>query len=334
MWGNDIILLNVNCKYVQKVLIFIILHHTTLELTVFKLKFIQEIFSRKINRYYLFCLEIRLMNNIKIIIATHKFYKMPKDNIYLPVHVGAEGKTDEKGNPLDLGYVKDNTGENISQKNPSFCELTGFYWAWKNLDADFLGLAHYRRHFSFKKKSKNPFDNILTSREAKYLTSKYSVIVPKKRKYYIETLYSHYAHTHYAEHLDETRKIIKKLYPDYLHSYDVVVNRTYGYMFNMMIMKKELFSDYCEWLFTILFELEKRMKHKKEELSAFQGRFYGRVSEIIFNVWLEYNIENGKISPSEIKEVPYIYTEKINWKNKIFSFIKAKFGHKKYEGSF
>lgn len=52
---------------------------------------------------------------------------MPEDSLYLPLHVGAEGKIDENGNPLDLGYVKDNTGDNISSRNPSFCELTGAF---------------------------------------------------------------------------------------------------------------------------------------------------------------------------------------------------------------
>ena len=84
---------------------------------------------------------------VKIIVATHKKYEMPQDAMYLPLHVGAEGKTDQNGNPLDLGYQKDNTGENISNKNAAYCELTGLYWAWKNLDTDYTGLAHYRRHF-------------------------------------------------------------------------------------------------------------------------------------------------------------------------------------------
>ena len=66
---------------------------------------------------------------------------MPESNMYMPVHVGSEGKQ-------DLGYTKDNTGENISTKNPYFCELTGLYWAWKNLNNEYIGLAHYRRHFS------------------------------------------------------------------------------------------------------------------------------------------------------------------------------------------
>ena len=82
-----------------------------------------------------------------IVVATHKKYRMPKDPLYLPVHVGAEGKKDAKGNPLDFGYQKDNEGDNISIKNPRYCELTGIYWAWKNLDSDYIGLVHYRRYF-------------------------------------------------------------------------------------------------------------------------------------------------------------------------------------------
>ena len=76
--------------------------------------------------------------DIKIIVATHKKYWMPSDDIYLPVHVGKKGKT-------DLGYQGDDTGDNISDKNTNYCELTGLYWAWKNLKADYKGLAHYRR---------------------------------------------------------------------------------------------------------------------------------------------------------------------------------------------
>lgn len=268
------------------------------------------------------------MDKVKIIVAVHKNYQMPSDRMYLPLHVGAEGKE------LDLGYQKDNTGTHISEKNSSFCELTGAYWLWYNVEAKYKGLVHYRRHFSYQRKGKDPFGNILTSAELDELLPKYSVFVPRKRKYYIETLYSHYDHTHYASHLDETRRIIEELYPDYLESYDKTVNRTYGYMFNMMIMKSELFNAYCEWLFSILFELEKRIDHQNQELSAFQGRFYGRVSEIIFNAWLDKQITDGKINLAEIKELSYVYTEKINWNRKVISFVQAKFGHKKYEGSF
>ena len=267
---------------------------------------------------------------VKIIIATHKKYRMPDDSMYLPLHVGAEGKKDENGNPLDLGYEKDNTGDNISLKNPNYCELTGLYWAWKNLEVDFIGLAHYRRHFG--RKGREPFEGILTYKQLKPLLSKYKVFVPTKRRYYIETLYSHYKHTHYAEQLDLTRKIISEKYPDYIESYDEVIKHTYGYMFNMCIMQKKYFDAYCRWLFDILFELEQRIGTL--ELSDFQGRFYGRVSEIIFNVWLSRQIKSGILKRSEIKELSYKHIEKINWYKKGTAFLRAKFFNRKYEGSF
>lgn len=260
---------------------------------------------------------------VKVIIATHKKYQMPTDKMYIPLHVGAEGKK-------DLGYMKDNTGENISDLNSSFCELTGLYWAWKNVDADYIGLAHYRRHFSLK--NKRGFENVLKYSELKPFLGKIKIFVPKKRRYYIETLYSHYEHTHYANHLNLTREIIKEMYPAYSKSYDKILNRSYGYMFNMMIMDKELLNDYCTWLFDILFELQKRVK--QQDLSAFQGRFYGRVSEIIFNVWLDYQLNTGVLRADEIKEIGCIHMEKINWWKKGTAFLKAKFFGKKYEGSF
>lgn len=269
--------------------------------------------------------------SIKVIIATHKKYRMPNDIMYIPLHVGAEGKNDKDGRPLDLGYIKDNTGKNISKLNSSFCELTGLYWAWKNLDADYIGLVHYRRHFSMKK-AKDLWSSILIYEQIAPYLGKIRIFVPKKRKYYIETLYSHYKHTHYSNQLNETRKVIKEMYPKYLDSYDQIIRHKYGYMFNMMIMERELLNDYCIWLFNILFEVGKRVD--MTELSAFQGRYYGRISEIIFNVWLDQKIKSGELKKEQLMEISYIHMEKINWWKKGTAFLEAKFLGKKYEGSF
>lgn len=257
-------------------------------------------------------------NNIKVIIATHKKYDMPKDEMYVPLHVGAEGKE-------DLGYIKDNTGDNISTKNPYFCELTGVYWTWKNLDADYIGLAHYRRHFCLKKKSKNKFDNVLTLNETSKILKNTDVILPKKRKYYIENLYSHYDHTMYVEPLDITGKIIEEKYPEYSQYFEKLHKRTSAHMFNMFIMKKDIFDGYCSWLFDILFELEKRVDVSKYD--SFHSRFYGRISELLLDVYLQKN----NIS---YKEVGFIYMEKIDKIAKVKGFLSAKFGGKKYGKSF
>ena len=259
------------------------------------------------------------MKKIKVIVATHKEYDMPKDKMYLPLQVGAEGKE-------SLGYKRDDTGDNISLKNPNFCELTGLYWAWKNLKEDYIGLSHYRRHFSSKVINKNDLINsILTLEEADEIFNSTDIIVPNLREYYIENLYSHYANTLYVEPLDITGEIIKEKYPEYLEEFNKLKTRTSAHMFNMFIMKKDKLDEYCTWLFDILFELENRVDNTKYD--AFHARFYGRVSELLLDVWLntkEYSY----------KEVKVISMEKVNWLKKGTSFLKAKFLGKKYGKSF
>lgn len=70
------------------------------------------------------------------------------------------------------------------------------------------------------------------------------------------------------------------------------------------------------------------------ELSDYQGRYYGRISEIIFNVWLDKKITYGELKQEQIMEIPYIHMEKVNWWRKGKAFLEAKFLGKKYEGSF
>ncbi len=256
------------------------------------------------------------MKNIKILIATHKEYDMPNDKIYLPIFVGSNGKD----SPTD--YQRDDEGINISYKNKNYCELTGLYWAWQNLNSDYIGLAHYRRHFAKKLKYNK---SIAQSEDFENVIEKDIIIVPKKRKYYIETLYSHYSHSHYEEHLIETRKIIEELYPQYLKSYDKVMKKRSGYMFNMFVMSKENLDQYCKWLFTILANLEKSVEIEKYD--DFQGRLFGRVSELLFNVWIDKN-------EKKVVELPWMYTEKINKISKIISFLQAKFINKRFKNSF
>ena len=251
-------------------------------------------------------------NKAKIVIATHKKYQMPDDELYLPLHVGAEGKS-------DLGYVKDNTGDNISLKNPYFCELTGLYWAWKNLDNEYIGLAHKKIN------KKDLFHSVITNDEINDYLEKTDVIVPKMRNYYIETLYSHYDHTMYVEPLNITGEIIKEKFPQYFDEFSRLKKRKKAHMFNMFVMKKEKLDEYCSWLFDILFELEKRVDNSKYD--SFHARFYGRVSELLLDVWLNTNNYS-------YKEIRVISMEKVDWLKKGTSFLKAKFTGKKYGKSF
>jgi len=262
------------------------------------------------------------LKDIKIIVATHKKYQMPKENMYLPLHVGSEGK--EK-----IGYQQDNKGENISTKNPYYSELTGLYWAWKNVNAEYIGLVHYRRYFSTKKvipkKEEEKFRIILTKEEIEKRLEKNDIILPKKRNYFIETVYSHYEHTMHIEPFIETGKIIREKYPEYYQEFENLKKTTQMHAFNMFIMKKEYLDKYCEWLFDILFELEERIDIS--QYNAFHARLFGRISERLLDVWIKTN--NLKYD-----EIKVIDMQNINWFNKIKSFLVAKFMKKKYEKSF
>ena len=251
--------------------------------------------------------------DIKIIVATHKPYKMPADEVYLPVHVGRNISNNWQGTELE-NYAGDNTGDNISSKNRNYCELTALYWAWKNLDYEYLGLAHYRRHF--KGGSGDKWKSILSKSDAEKLLDKYNVILPKKRDYFIESTYDQYVHAHNRQDLDKTLEIIKEFYPEYIPAWDRVMKSTRGHRFNMFIMKKEILDSYLQWLFDILFKLEEVLDISG--YSANDRRVFGFVSERLLDVWLITN----NISYTEL---PVINMESQNWPKKIFNFLKRKF---------
>lgn len=245
--------------------------------------------------------------DVKILVATHKPYWMPSDSVYMPIHVGRERKT-------DIGFTGDNTGDNISTKNPYFCELTGLYWAWKNLNCEYIGLCHYRRYFSTGKGEKK--ERIMSRFDYERLLSMYDVVVPAKRNYYIETVRSQYEHAHNKRDLDEVQQIVHEKYPMYDRAFETVMKRKRLHILNMFAMKKELFNQYCEWLFDILFTLEKRIDIS--DYTTYEARVFGFLSERLFNVWLEYH------STLAVKEVPVVFLEKQNWGKKIANFLLRK----------
>lgn len=258
------------------------------------------------------------MKKIKILVATHKKYWMSSDEVYMPIYVGSEGKT-------DIGYIGDNTGDNISIKNSNYCELTGLYWAWKNLDCEYIGLCHYRRYFSHKPKGSKLADKkqaILTKVDYEQLLQEYDVILPKKRNYFIETVRSQYEHAHNKRDLDEIEKIIRVQYPSYMEAFEKVMGSRKLYIYNMFAMKKLLFDEYCAWLFDILFTLEKRIDITNYD--KYNVRVFGFLSERLFNVWLEKK-------QLKVKTVNVIFLENINWIEKIAKFCLRKFKGSKYE---
>ena len=247
----------------------------------------------------------------QIVVAVHKPYPMPADPLYLPVQAG-------RALHESLGFTGDNSGDNISSKNPHYCELTCLYWAWKNLAADAIGLCHYRRYFAGKLFG-GKWDRILSGAQAEKLLSTVPVVLPKKRNYYIETGWSQYAHAHHEEDLLTVRAILEAQWPAYVSAFDRTLNRTSGHRFNMFIMKREILDAYCAWLFAILAELE--VKLDISEYSSNDQRVFGFIAERLLDVWIE-------TQQIPYCECPVIHMESQHWLKKGSAFLKRKFSAK------
>ena len=191
----------------------------------------------------------------------------------------------------------------------------------ENLDADYIGLCHYRRHFTVRKPGflcKDKFPYVLNSEEASALLKEHDIILPKKRNYLIETGYSHYIHAHPAKALDKTMEIIHTYYPEYDVAFDLVMNSSKAHRFNMFLMKKEILDDYCTWLFGILSKLEKNLDISS--YSDYDKRVFGFLAERLLDVYL---LNNGL----KYKEIDVMFMEQEDWIQKGFSFIKRIFIH-------
>lgn len=214
---------------------------------------------------------------VKILLAYHKKDVLFKNDIFTPIHAGrAAAINDYSLDPENLKWffdntIGDNTGENISLKNHLYNEMTAVYWAWKNYDElsnpKYIGLMHYRRHFIFEEREKSFYecdeidddylnkinyseDNIMSILKA----CDFVCSAPQWR----DSLYKHYERNHSIEDLDCVIQIINDLFPKYRHATKKYLDGHIAYFCNMFIFEKEIFFRYCEFVFGVCQELEKR----------------------------------------------------------------------------
>lgn len=226
--------------------------------------------------------------DIKILVCAHKESRLPAHEYFYPIQVGA-ALTHTR-----FFATSDNTGDNISDKNPHFCELTAHYWAWKNLECDIIGLNHYRRFFDFYR----PFPAFSPDRsfvdidfflkepyrfpDLETLLNEYDIILPPKR-HYPYNVATQYAVFHLINDLNLLKEVIQDVTPEYSEVFNTLMYHHNAYSgYNMFITSRAHFNEYSEWLFNVLFELEKRIK-----LSAYpdQARLFGYLSERLINVY-------------------------------------------------
>ena len=225
--------------------------------------------------------------------ACHKPVKLPENEMLLPIQVGAAASD------MKLGIQRDDEGENISDKNYCYCELTALYWAWKNLkDVDVIGLCHYRRYFDFHKQGTrfmpdsffplSAIENIDFSIDKETIEKvRDGKVVVCKSLHLNSTLKLHYC----EYHLSEDYRILKNVFEEkqeakYRNAFKKVFECGYKlHPYNMMVLRKKDFDKYCTWAFELLSMVEKRIDISN--YSIHQKRIFGFMAERLLNVWLE-----------------------------------------------
>ena len=207
----------------------------------------------------------------RIYTMTHKKFNPPDSTTYIPLHVGRASGT-------DFGYLGDDTGDNISDLNCFYGELTGVYWLWRNLEStDNIGICHYRRFFI------NDKQELLEEADFEKILQDYDVI-SSKAIYIDEPYVEYYGRAHNIDDLVEEGEVIRELFPEDYPAFEAVMNGNKHYFGNLMVTSRELFDDYCNWLFTIFAELGNRIDVSTYD--DYHKRVFGFLSEQLLLVWV------------------------------------------------
>lgn len=278
------------------------------------------------------------MSDIKIFVS-HRIdidSELINNPLYFPVRCGA---VFDKENPMDI--VGDDTGENISERRMSFCEFTVQYWAWKNLDADYYGLCHYRRYLSFSEKRfpTNEFAMVhnaalLPSGKRKFglldhsvmgkmisqydiVTSEYALVekipTPQGKKKTVRELWdAHDGEFFEKSSIDLMFELIDRLSPEYSRSAREYFAGTKHRGFNCYVMKKELFHRLCNFQFPIMFEVEKRLDTTGYSQTMLRTPAF--IGEMLYGIFLYHVTTHENWRVKELQLVFFSSTER--FKNK------------------
>lgn len=175
----------------------------------------------------------------------------------------------------------DNTGDNISEKNKQYCELTAMYWIWKNAQQDIVGLVHYRRHF------------ILPHNWLEWMFyNNIDVILPVPL-YVAPSIAENYKNRHVGSDWDFMMDYIRNTHASEYESIKGIFNNSLYSPCNMFIMRKEVLDSLCEWMFPILEAVEIHCGIKDD---SYQNRYPGFMSERLITCYFELYRDRYRIA--------------------------------------
>ena len=223
-----------------------------------------------------------------IYIATHDQKIETVGTHLLPIQTGAALSSDI------LCEIRDDTGENISARNRTFCELTALYWIWKHDIHAYTGLSHYRRRF------------LIRAEEIVSRLQICDVILPPPY-YFRMDLTEEYQRYHIGSDLAMLRDVLSDIDSPTAKTLDTVLKQNMLIPYNMFIAGRLFLNDYCQWLFPILFELEKRLETELKERNAYQKRIFGFLSERLLTAYIKERQLTAAICPVSIPETTTLF---------------------------
>ena len=255
---------------------------------------------------------------IKIFVSYHKKSPIIKSDVFEPIEVGRALKSPE--NNLKDIMIGDNEGENISEKNPRYCELTAQYYVWKNYEKlgnpDYVGFCHYRRLFNFNSDRRfcgpvlcgDVFEQLMMSGEnVEKVVGECDILVPEQMKLEGYTILSHYGNSHHIKDYQTALEILLNKYPEFKDSVKEYNCGPDGYFTNCYVMTREEFFAYMEWLFSILFEVDTKIPEYK---NFYDNRVVGFIAERLFGIYITQLKKSKEHKIKELQQVLYLPTKK------------------------
>lgn len=266
------------------------------------------------------------MGRVRVYIACHADSAYMKDEVFAPVQVGCA----LSGHTEIPGMLHDDAGDSISKKNARYCELTAQYWAWKNERADYYGFFHYRRYLNFSgtEFAENADGDVAESRltpasaekyglrgdRVRRMTEHYDVIIPRRKDLrrmsgrFANPL-DQYAGAEFLEGEDLRRmaRLICRRTPEYSEAVREFLRGGRMCFCNMYILRRDIFFEYCEWLFPLLDEfcrISDMDRYSREAL-----RTPGHLAERMFNIFLiRYLKDHPETRVKELQCVEFLCT--------------------------
>lgn len=243
------------------------------------------------------------LNRVKVFVLYHKQSRVFRSEAYEPLQTGCNQNAPIKG------FLHDNDGVNISDKNPWYAELTGNYWVWKNYlpahpETEYIGFCHYRRNWDFSKLGRTEdvgfvhkmtfsrFGRLFEHQSSESFLLRilrgYDILLPEKwsvRAYNMTNFDAYKRGGHSIPALNAFIDALSRRYSDCEEDTKSFLDGGEGYFCLNYIMRRELFVDFMEWLFPILDDLEERFDWSINTSYATQ-KSPAYIAERFFNVWL------------------------------------------------